>query len=315
VGFGVGIGKESETPHPRPFGEKAGQAVVSYGQLGFELCQDCLIRLGRPVMLWPELMDLLDLKCFGVGDGIAHSERFHASFFYRFPKTSLILDCGEPLSRSFKGSGLSHESFDRIFISHLHSDHFGGFFMFVQALWLEGRTRPLTVHLPSDAIPAVQQMLNAAYLFQDVLPFPLAFEPHKAGVAVELEDLRVTPFRTTHLDDFKRRYSSRNPGSYDAFCFLMETPELRIGHSSDLGAPGDLSPLLEQPLDLLVCELAHFSPEELFATLVGRPIRKLALVHLAAEYWGHRDLLLEQARQQLPGVEVQIPNDGEALSL
>jgi ribonuclease BN (tRNA processing enzyme) len=256
-------------------------------------------------------MDYLNLKCFGVGDGWANGERYHSSFLYQFSQTAFIVDCGEPLSRSFRASGFSPDGLDQIFISHLHSDHFAGFFMFLQGLWLSGRSRPLTVHLPGEAIQPVQRMLDAAYLFEEVLPFRLSFEAHTEGKPVKAGEVEITPFRTTHLDDMKRRYSGRHPGKYEAFCFRMATPTLRIGHSADLGSPNDLARLLEEPLDLLVCELAHFNPEELFATLVGRGIRRLALVHLAAEYWKHRDMLMEQARHQLPGVEVWIPKDNE----
>ncbi|MDB6034429.1 MAG: elaC [Verrucomicrobiales bacterium] len=260
-------------------------------------------------------MDFLNLKCFGVGDGTAGTERFLSSFLYQFPETSLVLDCGEPLSRSFKAAGFSYDAFDHIFISHLHSDHFGGFFMFLQSLWLQGRTRPLTVHLPGEGIAPVRQMLNASYLFDELLPFTLTFQPHKAGKSATVGTVQVTPFKTTHLADLEKRYSARYPGSYEAFCFLMESPGLRIGHSGDLGSPRDLDSLLERPLDLLVCELAHFTPEELFASLRGRSVRTLAFIHLASEYWANREGLLQHARRKLPETEIVIASDNGTVAV
>jgi len=44
------------------------------------------------------------LTCFGVGDGLPCGDRHHASFLYRFGKTSILLDCGEPIDGSFKAS-------------------------------------------------------------------------------------------------------------------------------------------------------------------------------------------------------------------
>src|SRR3954453_7954289 len=101
------------------------------------------------------------LKCFGVGDGWPCADRNHSSFLYRFGQTSFLVDCGEPLSRSYQAAGLSYDAFDRIFISHLHSDHTAGFFMFLQGLWLERRTKDLPVHMPVDGIKPFQQMLRA----------------------------------------------------------------------------------------------------------------------------------------------------------
>ena len=47
------------------------------------------------------------------------------------------------------------------------------------------------------------------------------------------------------------------------------------------GSPEDLEPLLRRPLDLLVCELGHFSPEHLFGYLAGHDIKRAVFVHLA----------------------------------
>src|SRR5687767_5363315 len=126
-------------------------------------------------------MDEFSLKCFGVGDGIASAERNHSSYLYRLGAASVLIDCGEPVSRSFKASGLSYDAIDRIFLSHLHSDHVGGLFMLLQSFWLEPRKKELTIHLPNDAIEPVTRMLHAAYLFPEVLPFPLRFQPHLPG--------------------------------------------------------------------------------------------------------------------------------------
>jgi hypothetical protein len=45
--------------------------------------------------------------------------------------------------------------------------------------------------------------------------------------------------------------------------------------------------LLTQPLDLLVCELAHFSPVEIFSYLQGRAIKRVVFVHVARELWAN----------------------------
>ena len=65
---------------------------------------------------------------------------------------------------------------------------------------------------------------------------------------------------------------------FNAFSFLFEHNGLRVGHSADLGKPDDLEPMLEKPLDLLVCELAHFSPEDMFFYLRGRRVKKIVFI-------------------------------------
>jgi ribonuclease BN (tRNA processing enzyme) len=258
-------------------------------------------------------MSLFSIRCLGVGDGLANADRNHSSYLYEIGGTSLLIDCGEPVSRSFKASGLGYDSLDAIFLSHLHSDHFAGFLMLMQSFWLEKRSRELTVHLPADALVPVRDLLKSVYLFPELLPFALKFERLRARQSIQVGGVRVTPFPTTHLEQLKRRFQSRYAGDYEAFCFLLEAAGLRLVHTCDLGAPEDLEPVLNAPVDTLVCEISHFAPEALFEFLKGRELRRLALVHISRPFWDKRDALLEEARRMLPKVSVSIAKDGEVL--
>src|SRR6266436_5066798 len=115
------------------------------------------------------------VTCFGTGDG---------------------LPCAD---RSYKASGLSYDAMDAIFLSHLHSDHVGGFFMLMQGLWLENRRKDLPVYLPGGAIPPLRQMLRVVLIFDELLQFRLRLLPLRAGKPDTVAGVRVTPFRTSHL--------------------------------------------------------------------------------------------------------------------
>src|SRR5580704_7524714 len=212
-------------------------------------------------------MDKFSLKCFGVGDGWPCADRRHSSFLYRFGQTSILIDCGESVSGTYKGTGLHYDTIDNILISHLHSDHIGGFFMLMQGFWLEGRRKELPVCLPAGAIKPLREMLRTVFVFDELLNFRLKFLPLKAGKAFKTCGAQVTAFHTTHLDGFRSKFQNKYAMDFSAFSFLFQSGSLRIGHSADLGKPEDLEPLLEKPLDLLVCELAHFPPEEMFIYL------------------------------------------------
>jgi len=259
-------------------------------------------------------MQSFSLRCFGVGDGTACPDRNHSAYLYNFGTVSLLLDCGEPISRSFKASGLSYEAIDRILISHTHADHVGGLFMLLQGFWLEKRTKDLHVHLPGESIQPIRQMLQACFLFEELLPFRLIFSPLVSGQPIVQEEVRVTPFPTTHLHPLRKKFQSKYPGEFPAFCFLLETRNCRIGHSADLGAPTDLEPLLARPLDLLVCEVAHFPPEELFAYLKGREIKRVAFIHVARYEWERLDHLRRLAERLLPGTRFCFPKDLEIIT-
>lgn len=255
------------------------------------------------------------IRCLGVGDGMACADRFHSSFLYELDGATLLLDCGEPVSRSFRATGLHPDVIDAIFLSHLHADHYAGIFMLIQGFWLDQRRRLLPVHAPAEGIEALRLMLRTGYLFDELIGFPLEFSPLTAGQPMTVGSARVTAFRTTHLDSLRGAFQKQYPVEFAAHSFLIEHRGRRIGHSADLGAPDDLEPLLRAPLDLLVCELAHFEAADLFAYLRSKPVRRLALIHLGRQYWGRKNEVLKLAATMLPGVPVEIPNDGESITL
>jgi ribonuclease BN (tRNA processing enzyme) len=253
------------------------------------------------------------IKCFGTGDGWPCADRNHSSFLYRLGKTSILLDCGEPIDRNYRASGLSYDAIDSIFISHLHSDHVGGLFMLMQGFWLERRQKPLPIYLPGGAVRPVREMLNTLLIFDEVLPFRLRLLPLHSGKPVKVNQVRVTPFPTSHLDGLRSMFHKKYRSDFTAHCFLLEGGGRRIGHSADLGKPEDLAPLLDKPLDLLVCEVAHFFPEQLFGYLHGRPIKRVVFVHLARPFQEKLAQTRRLAARMLPDIPHTFARDLEEI--
>ena len=79
--------------------------------------------------------------------------------------------------------------------------------------------------------------------------------------------MRVSVNPSTHLDGLRAAIA---PGARDrflAYSLVYDWQGKRLIYSADLGRPEDLAPILDRPCDLLICELAHFEPAELFAFL------------------------------------------------
>jgi ribonuclease Z len=260
-------------------------------------------------------MGKFSLKFFGVGDGWPCADRNHASFLYRFGDVSILIDCGDALSRAYKASGLHYDTIDRIFISHLHSDHIAGFFMLMQGFWLEQRRKDLPINLPAEGIKPVVQMLQAGFVFKELLQFHMRFETLRSGKHVHTGDVRVTPFPTTHLEQLRRTFQKRYPLDFSAYCFLIEHGAMRIGHSADIGCPEDLEPLVRKPLDLLVCELAHFQAEDLFLYLQNRVIKRIVFMHVGRIYWQDLKGTQKLAAKMLPNIPISFARDNQEILL
>jgi len=259
-------------------------------------------------------MSKFSVTCFGTGDGWPCADRNHAAFLYRLGKTCILIDCGEPIDRSYKASGLSYDLIDAIFISHLHSDHFGGLFMLVQGCWLEGRTKPLPVYLPKGAIKPLRAMLNAGFLFDEALDFRLELRPIPVGKPFSVGDARVTAFPTSHLAHTRARFGKKYKSDFSAFGFLLEAGGRRVVHSADLGKPEDLSPALEKPIDLLMCELAHFSPQEIFTFLHGRKVKRVSFMHVGRPFYEDLARTGRLAAKMLPNIPHSFPRDLDQIS-
>jgi len=225
------------------------------------------------------------------------------------------VDCGESVSRAYKASGLDYDAFDALLLSHLHSDHIGGFFMFMQGLWLEQRQKDLPIYLPEDGIKPIRELLSAGMIFEELLAFTPKYTPLHAGRSFKIKGVTVTPYPTTHLESLRQSFQRKYTLDFAAYSFLFETAKLRIAHSADLGAPQDLAPLLKQPLDLLVCELAHFEPKDLFRYLKGRDIGRIVFMHVARQYRAEPEAINKLAHRYLGEIPFTFATDGMKVTL
>lgn len=253
--------------------------------------------------------------CLGTGDGWPCADRNHSSYLYELAGTSLLIDCGESVVRSLTARRYDWNRLDAIVLSHAHADHIGGLPMLLQALWLEGRTRPMRIHLPGALIAPLRTMLRHGYLFDELFRFRLSFVPLGTRQRFRVGGLHITPHPTSHLDGFRRVFKRKHRVGFEAFSFLIESNGRRIVHSADLGSPADLLPLLAAPADLVVSELAHFEPDALFATLSGRTIKRLAFIHLARAVRSRLATVKRLARRSLPETSCCFPDDGDEIAL
>lgn len=253
------------------------------------------------------------LTCLGIGDGWASEGRHHSAFVHRLGETALLVDCGEPVGRNLKAHGFGPDDLAAILLSHLHFDHLGGLFMLLQGYWLEPRRRPLTVYLPREGIEPIRTLLSAGYIFPDLLEFGLRLEPLSDRVPISVGEARITPVRNSHLESLRRRFQAIHPHPFDSFSFLLDAPAGRVAHTADLGALADLEPLLQSPVELLVCELGHLEPTEVFARLGAARAERIVFHHLSRAQWAQREALAAQAARELPGRNVRLAREGEVI--
>jgi ribonuclease Z len=263
-------------------------------------------------------MDVLTF--LGTACGLPMTDRFHSSLLLEADGRRWLLDAGEPCSHRLKALEVPFSSLDAVLISHGHSDHLSGLPMVLQGAWLEGRTRPLPVYLPAELVEPLRGWLEAVYLPTKLIGFALEFHAWETspGHAFTLDDgrLRVSVHPTTHLDGLRELI---DPGNFERFlsyslAFDWAESGKRLVYSADLGAPQDLAEILAVPCDLLVCEMSHFTPQELYGFLKDRPVPRLCLTHLSADYGAEPDWLRDLGAKTLTrAIDIRVMRDGDRI--
>ncbi len=245
----------------------------------------------------------------GTGPGTALPGKGQASILLQTPGGRVLLDAGEPCCSRLLTLGFPLPELDGIWITHAHTDHVGGLPMLLQASSAHGRKESLSLGLPAHLIDPLANWLQAILLPEEMIAFPFDVFSWEIGKTRTQADLSVTPWLTTHLDGIRERMGRKD---IESFYFVINAAGQRVIYSGDIGASADLTPALQEPIDVLICEMAHITLKELITTLAPARIGMLCLTHLGEKADDSRGEIREELADKLPLVDaIYLPDDGE----
>ena len=129
---------------------------------------------------------------------------------------SFLIDCGEGTQMQMTKYKIRRSKINRIFISHLHGDHYFGLIGLVTSFSLLGRIQDLHIHCPAPLEQIIRLQLEAS---ETKLSFPLHFHHLKSeGIIVDDNKISVECFEVKHRIEcwgfiFRQK---KNPRKIDA---------------------------------------------------------------------------------------------------
>lgn len=140
----------------------------------------------------------LKLVVIGCGSATPVGNRISSSFALKKENEVFLIDCGEGAQMRLKSYGIRMNKISRIFISHLHGDHYFGLVGLLSTFHLFGRKDELHVygHFPLREIIDLQ--IKAG---NTTLSYPLHFhdiEAEKEALIYEDETIKVETFPLVH---------------------------------------------------------------------------------------------------------------------
>lgn len=238
----------------------------------------------------------------GTGDAYSAGGRNQSACLIEHPQATLLLDCGATTLASLNRYNISIEPVNGILISHLHGDHIVGLpFLFLHYVYIEPRTRPLSILGPEGLEGRIKHLYAAMYPGDAAtpLPFELNFTEVQLEQKYSVDILRIEPFRARHQD---------NPPSYG---YTIELDGRKIVYTGDTGWTDEL-PARAKGADLFICECSFYD------TKLDTHLDYLTIKEHLADC-GHKKMVLthfgQEVLQRSRELDLKLAYDGSVVML
>ena len=143
----------------------------------------------------------LFLTVLGCSSATPTSSRHPSAFALKSNKKKdfYLIDCGEGTQIRLRRAGIRMQRISRIFISHLHGDHYFGLIGFISTQNLMGRQEELHIYAHKDLEKIIKLHLSIEKI---TLSYPLIFHPvknkNKTSVLYEDDTIEIIAFPLLH---------------------------------------------------------------------------------------------------------------------
>lgn len=240
------------------------------------------------------------LKVLGCSSATPTATRNPSAFLLKSDnrKESFLIDCGEGTQILMRKMGIRMQAVTRIFISHLHGDHFLGLIGYIFSQNLLGRKDELHIY----AHKPLKKLLHTHLKMEQVtLAYPLTFHAikkrEKEKVLYQDDDVEIRCFPLIHSVPTHGFHFKFKKGSF-AYCSDTLYTESILPYIKDVDLLYHEATFMEK-LALAAKEKYHATAKEAARIAVKAGAKQLLIGHYSARY---HDIsyLLNEAKEVFP---------------
>ena len=246
----------------------------------------------------------MKLTFLGTSHGVPMANRYCTSTLLETGNAAYLIDAGAPVADLLTRYGVPFEKLRAVFTTHAHGDHtFGLPALCSLSSWFY-KDASFDLYLTEEGLSdALRGLILAAdkSFAEDRIRLRLT----EAGSFYADENLTVTAIPTRHME----------AAGCPSYAYLIQGEGRRLLFTGDLRYPdaADFPAEASEPTDLIVCEMAHFGPEEIFPRLADCPTKQVLFHHVYHSYEASMAAIREvDGRYPFP---VRAVEDGEVVEL
>lgn len=137
----------------------------------------------------------MEIVFLGTTAAMPTAQRGHPAIALCYRGEVILWDCGESAQRQLIKAKVNFMRTTKIFITHMHADHFLGLSGLIQSMAFSGREKPLMIYGPRGITVLMEHILKLGYFD---LGFDVRVRELKQKHVVEGEGYEIEPFRVSH---------------------------------------------------------------------------------------------------------------------
>ena len=237
----------------------------------------------------------MKITFIGTSHGVPSADRFCSCYMIEVGGKIYMVDAGAPAAEMILRNGGDINKFCALFTTHVHSDHTFGMIHLISLMnWYYKESS-------ADFFITEQSHLDATVRWVETSgsgsfsAHRLRMKVPREGVVYWDENVKVEYIATKHC-----------PNSYSVLISSGDKRVLFGGDFSQWLAKEDVPEIIEEELDLFVCEMAHFTKDQITPYLEKCHAKTVAFTHV---YPLDKYSDIEEMKGKYP-FEILTPNDG-----